>query len=119
MNKKKAYGNLTGQQYIEWLSDFGPIFKELLAPNGSLVIELGNAWEPGVPTMSLLSLEALIGLKKSSNFHLCQEFIWNNTTKLPSPAEWVTVRRIRVRILLLNFGGYHQQLNQKRIIERI
>ncbi len=119
LNKKKAYGNLTGQQYIEWLSDFGPIFKELLAPNGSLVIELGNAWEPGVPTMSLLSLEALIGLKKSSNFHLCQEFIWNNTTKLPSPAEWVTVRRIRVKDAFTKLWWLSPTINPKADNRRI
>lgn len=30
-------------------------------------------------------------------FHLAQELYWWNPSKLPSPAEWVTVRRIRVK----------------------
>lgn len=30
-------------------------------------------------------------------FHLAQEFYWWNPSKLPTPAEWVTVRRIRVK----------------------
>jgi site-specific DNA-methyltransferase (cytosine-N4-specific) len=30
-------------------------------------------------------------------FHLAQEFYWYNPAKLPSPAEWVTVRKIRVK----------------------
>jgi len=30
-------------------------------------------------------------------FHLAQEFFWYNPSKLPTPAEWVTVRRIRVK----------------------
>lgn len=30
-------------------------------------------------------------------FHLAQEFFWWNPSKLPTPAEWVTVRRIRVK----------------------
>jgi site-specific DNA-methyltransferase (cytosine-N4-specific) len=30
-------------------------------------------------------------------FHLSQDFYWWNPSKLPSPAEWVTVRRIRVK----------------------
>ena len=30
-------------------------------------------------------------------FHLAQEFYWWNPSKLPSPAEWVNVRRIRVK----------------------
>jgi len=97
LNKKKAYGNLKGQEYIDWLSGFAKIFNELLIMNGSLVIELGNAWVPRSPTMSLLPLESLIELKKKGNFHLCQEFIYHNTTRLPSPAQWVNVERIRVK----------------------
>ncbi|PLS67663.1 MAG: site-specific DNA-methyltransferase, partial [Cyanobacteria bacterium M5B4] len=30
-------------------------------------------------------------------FHLAEEFYWWNPSKLPTPAEWVTVRRIRVK----------------------
>jgi site-specific DNA-methyltransferase (cytosine-N4-specific) len=30
-------------------------------------------------------------------FHLAQEFFWHNPARLPSPAEWVTVRRERVK----------------------
>lgn len=97
LNKKKAYGNLKGQEYIDWLSGFAPIFKEMLSPSGSLVIELGNAWIPGSPTMSLLPFESLLSLKERGDFHLCQEFIYHNTTRLPSPAQWVNIERIRVK----------------------
>jgi len=97
LNKKKAYGNLRGQEYIYWLSGFAKIFKELLTARGSLVVELGNAWVPGSPTMSLLPIKSLIKLKNEGDFHLCQEFIYHNTTRLPSPAQWVNVERIRVK----------------------
>jgi DNA modification methylase len=97
LNKKKAYGNLTGKKYIDWLSGFGEIFSQLLTPDGSIVIEIGNAWEKGYPTMSLLPIETLIEFKKKGDFHLCQEFIWNNPARLPSPAQWVNVERIRVK----------------------
>lgn len=30
-------------------------------------------------------------------FNLCQEFFWYNLAKMPAPAEWVNVRRIRVK----------------------
>lgn len=97
LNQKKAYGNLKGQEYIDWLVGFTNIFKELLTERGSLVIELGNAWVSGSPTMSLLPIESLIALKNKGDFHLCQEFIYHNTTRLPSPAQWVNVERIRVK----------------------
>jgi len=29
-------------------------------------------------------------------FHLAQDFYWFNPSRLPTPAEWVTIRRTRV-----------------------
>lgn len=97
LNRKKKYGNLQGSEYISWLSSFAPLFTELLTPDGSIVIELGNAWNPGCPTVSTLPMEALLEFKKTGNFHLCQEFICFNPAKLPTPAQWVTVERARVK----------------------
>jgi site-specific DNA-methyltransferase (cytosine-N4-specific) len=42
--KKKRYGNKTGDEYLTWLTDLAPKLSRLLAPDGSIVIELGNAW---------------------------------------------------------------------------
>jgi DNA modification methylase len=97
LNRKKKYGNHTGGEYIEWLASFGRFFSELLTPDGSVVLELGNAWEPGSPVMSTLALEALLGFKRAGGYYLCQEFIWHNPARLPSPAQWVNVERIRVK----------------------
>jgi site-specific DNA-methyltransferase (cytosine-N4-specific) len=97
LNKKKRYGNYTGNQYIAWLSQFAPLFNKMLTRNGSIVIELGNAWIPGRPAMSTLALEALLAFKNLGGYHLCQEFICHNPAKLPTPAEWVTVQRIRLK----------------------
>jgi site-specific DNA-methyltransferase (cytosine-N4-specific) len=46
---------------------------------------------------SLCHFELLIALVREHGFHLAQEFFWFNPAKLPAPAEWVTVRRIRVK----------------------
>jgi site-specific DNA-methyltransferase (cytosine-N4-specific) len=97
LNRAKRYGNMTGKEYLEWIATLGPIFKRLLAPDGSIVIELGNAWESGIPAHSILPIETLLELKKSGDFVLCQEFIYYNPAKLPSPIEWVNKRRIRVK----------------------
>jgi hypothetical protein len=99
LNHKKAYGNLNGQEYVRWLSDFAPLFAGLLKPDGSIVIEIGNAWEPKRPVQSLMSLKALLTFAEhpDANLRLCQEFVCYNRARLPSPAEWVTIRRIRVK----------------------
>src|SRR6266496_3561039 len=99
LNHKKAYGNRTGEEYVRWLSDFAPAFAKLLKPDGSIVIEMGNAWEPKRPVQSLMSLKALLAFAEhpSAGLRLCQEFVCYNRARLPAPAEWVTVRRIRVK----------------------
>src|SRR5260370_27013261 len=91
LNRKKKYGNKTGKEYTEWLHDLAPRLTELLTPDGSIVMELGNAWEPGVPVMSTLALEAFLDFKEAGKRNLCQQFICHNPARLPSPALWVTV----------------------------
>jgi site-specific DNA-methyltransferase (cytosine-N4-specific) len=95
--RKKRYGNLRGDEYTRWLAGFAKPLAEYLAPNGSIVIELGNGWEAGRPTVSTTSLKALLAFQEAAGLHLCQEFIGYNPARLPTPAEWVTVRRIRVK----------------------
>jgi site-specific DNA-methyltransferase (cytosine-N4-specific) len=97
LNNKKKYGNLKGEEYKKWFIGFAEIFSDLLTPNGSIVIEMGNSWEQGRPIQSLLHLESLLEFIKhpKANLRLCQQFICYNPTRLPSPAQWVTINRIR------------------------
>lgn len=39
LNNKKKYGNQKGCEYLEWFKSLAPIFSELLAEDGSLVIQ--------------------------------------------------------------------------------
>ena len=97
LNRAKKYGNMTGNEYLEWLEKLAVLFSELLTEDGSIVIELGNAWENGMPVQSTLPMEALLAFKNAGEFNLCQEFIHYNPAKLPSPIEWVNKKRIRVK----------------------
>jgi site-specific DNA-methyltransferase (cytosine-N4-specific) len=95
--RKKRYGNETGASYIRWLEDLAPQLCRLLADDGSIVMEIGNSWEPGVPVMSTLGLEALLAFKKAGKLHLSQHIICHNPARLPSPAQWVNVNRERLK----------------------
>lgn len=97
LNRKKAYGNFTGQEYMSWLAGLAPLFNDLISDNGSIVIEIGNAWEKGKPTMSTLPLRVLLAILDSGSLNLCQQFIFYNKARLPSPVQWVNVERIRVK----------------------
>jgi hypothetical protein len=97
LNRKKQYGNQQGEAYIEWLSSFAPRFRDFLKEDGSIVLEMGNAWEPGKPAMSTLALRALLAFLDAGKLTLCQQFICYNPARLPTPAQWVNVERIRVK----------------------
>jgi site-specific DNA-methyltransferase (cytosine-N4-specific) len=102
LNRKKKYGNRTEEEYLKWLSELAPLMREYLANDGSIVIELGNSWQKGSPTMSTLALRSLLSFMEEGNLQLCQQFVWFNTAKLPTPAPWVTKERIRVKDAFTN-----------------
>ena len=94
---KKEYGNRDQYDYIPWFLEFAREVKRVLTEDGSFVVDLGGAYQPGRPTRSLYHFKLLISLVETLDFHLAQEFYWFNPGKMPAPAEWVTVRRIRVK----------------------
>ncbi len=97
LKRAKKYGNKTGNDYLDWLCKIGNMLKPLLTETGSIVVEIGNAWNPGEPTYSTLPIETLIEFKNRCNLYLCQEFIYFNPARLPGPIEWVNKKRIRVK----------------------
>jgi len=97
LTRKKDYGNEQEDACLEWFRDFAVQFHRILKEDGSLVIDLGGAWKQGLPARSLYHFKLLIMLCEEYGFYLAQEFYWWNPSKLPTPAEWVNVRRIRVK----------------------
>lgn len=95
--RKKSYGNEDADEYCDWFRPFAEGFHKVLSESGSLVIDIGGAWIPGKPTRSLYHFKLLVMLVEEYGFHLCQEHYWWNPSKLPTPAEWVNVRRVRVK----------------------
>src|SRR4051794_39455548 len=65
LNRKKKYDNLQGAAYVKWLARFASQLRRFLTPTGSIVIEVGNSWEPGKPVMSTLALEAMLAFLKA------------------------------------------------------
>jgi site-specific DNA-methyltransferase (cytosine-N4-specific) len=94
---KKEYGNADQAEYVDWFLPFAREIKRVLKPDGSFVLNVGGAWTPGAPVRSLYHFRLLLALCDDAGFHLCQEFFWYNPAKMPAPAEWVNVRRIRVK----------------------
>jgi DNA modification methylase len=94
---KKEYGNVSKERYVEWFLPFAKEIRRILKDDGSFLLNIGGSWNKGTPTRSIYHFKLLIALVETVGLHLAQECFWYNPAKMPAPAEWVTVRRIRVR----------------------
>ncbi|EIP7313904.1 site-specific DNA-methyltransferase, partial [Salmonella enterica] len=97
LQRKKDYGNKEQHAYIDWLAEFASLVYRKLTPDGSFVVDLGGAYQKGVPVRSLYNYRVLIKFCDDIGFHLAEEFFWYNPSKLPSPIEWVNKRKIRAK----------------------
>jgi hypothetical protein len=62
--------------YLHWIGRTFRGIAELVAKNGSLVVELGNAWRSG--TQSMLPLAALTEIARATRMDLVQRFVVRN-----------------------------------------
>jgi site-specific DNA-methyltransferase (cytosine-N4-specific) len=94
---KKEYGNESQARYVEWFLPFAREVRRVLRSDGSFVVNIGGAWQKGHPIRSLYHFRLLLELVDTVGFFLAQEIYWHNPAKMPTPAEWVNVQRIRVK----------------------
>ena len=123
--RKKEYGNVDACEYVEWFRKFALEFYRVLKPKGSVAIDIGGSWIKGYPVRSLYHYELVIELCKPQTqggigFFLAQDLYWYNPAKLPTPAEWVTVRRERVKDAVNTVWWLskdpHPKSNNKRVL---
>jgi hypothetical protein len=97
LNRAKPYGGPTTEaEYVSWLVGLVRTWTNVLHESGTIVLNLGPCWEPGRPTMSLYRERIYLRLHDELGLHLVQDGYWHSPSKLPSPAEWVTVNRERL-----------------------
>ncbi len=97
LTSKKEYGNKDAGEYVDWFLPFASEIRRIITEDGSSDLDLGGAYLPGHPVRSIYQYELLIALVREIGFYLAQEFFHYNPARLPAPAEWVNVRRIRVK----------------------
>lgn len=97
LQRQKEYGNVAQELYVDWLAEFAKKVKDVLARDGSFVLDLGGAYQKGRPVRSLYNYKVLIKFCDEIGFNLAEEFFWFNPAKLPSPIEWVNKKKIRVK----------------------
>ena len=97
LSRPKEYGNKNQEEYIDWILKFTKEVKRVITLDGSFVIDLGGAYQKGIPIRSLYNYRLLIRMCDEQGWKLAEEFFWHNPSKLPSPIEWVNKRKIRAK----------------------
>lgn len=97
LQRKKEYGNESQEEYVDWLCRFAEVAYCKLRIDGSFVIDIGGAYEKGIPAYSLYQFKALIKMCDDIGFKLAQPFYWHNPSALPAPIEWVNKRKLRAK----------------------
>lgn len=95
--KKKPYNHVGENDFVAWMCKYAAACHRLLSEDGSMVLDLGGVWNKGSATKSLYQHRLLLALCDDLGFHFAQDFYWYNPAALPAPAEWVNVRRVRVK----------------------
>ena len=97
LRRAKRYGGPTSeQQYLEWLFPFAQEMHRTLRDTGSMVINIApGPYLPNVPVRSPIVHRMVLALMDQIGFYLAGEHAWHNPSGLPSPAQWVTVNRLR------------------------
>ena len=111
LRDKKEYGNADPEVYVNWFMPFAEQFKRILKPTGSFVLNIGGSWELGKPTRSIYQFRLLLELCKT--FELAQEFVWTKPAAIPTPAQWVTVKRVRVKDAVEYIWWFSKTANPK------
>ena len=97
LQRKKEYGNKEQHEYIDWLLEFCELVHRKLVDDGSFVLDLGGAYQKGLPVRSLYNFRIPIRLCDELGYFLAEDFYWYNPSKLPGPIEWVNKRKLRAK----------------------
>lgn len=98
LQREKHYGNPSNEDgFVSWFMPFAEQVMRILKEDGSFVLDLGGVYVKGRPVRSLYNFRLLVEMCDRQGWRLAEDFYWYNTSKLPSPIEWVNKRKVRVK----------------------
>jgi DNA modification methylase len=92
----RSYGGISPDAWLDWMQGLTEIWSPLLAPGGSLMVNIGYAFDQGAPVQSLYP-ERFVLQTVADGWHLCDRLFWHNPIKLPTPMPWVVNARERCK----------------------
>lgn len=96
LQDKKAYGNPSQDEYVNWFLQFIPHFKRIIKDTGSIIINIGGSWNKNSPTRSLYNYRLLLRICDEHQLHLIQDIFWFNPSRFTT-TEYALRRKIRLK----------------------
>ena len=121
---QKRYGDphAAGVGYVDWLSGMVESWlPKLDGDDASILLNLGDAWMPGMPSISTYQERLIVRLEDRLGLKLAQRFTWWNTSAPPGPTLWTCIRKVRVKqaaetIWWLSRSGHARGDNQRVLL---
>jgi len=113
LQNEKEYGNKDQDSYNDWFMEFIPEVRRVLQPHGSFIVEIGGAFKKGMPERSLYQWKLLTRIVEEGDLKFAQDWYWYNPNKLPSPIEWVNVRKLRGVDAVTQMWWFSKELNKE------
>ncbi len=113
LQNEKEYGNKDQDSYNDWFMEFVPEVRRVLQPHGSFIVEIGGAFKKGMPERSLYQWKLLTRIVEEGELKFAQDWYWYNPNKLPSPIEWVNVRKLRGVDAVTQMWWFSKELNKE------
>ncbi len=115
----RAYGNPTVAEWLDMMRRHGHLWKSLLKPTGSMMINLGPVFTQGAPVESAYQERFALMMLDELGLHLAGKHFWFNPTRLPSPMPWVAIKRRRVKPAVETVWWFSRSLDPKADNRRV
>lgn len=99
---EKEYGNVNQEAYVDWFFRYIEAVVPKIKETGSIVLDFGNTWVKGMPCFNIYQFRVLLKLIDDFGLYLACPMYWRNPSRLPLPAVYTSIRKIRPKDVIDN-----------------
>lgn len=89
----REYGRMSVPEWLDWMHHLTGIWKDLIAEDGTIAINVMDVFVPGTPMLSPYVERFLLAAIDGHGLNLAARLAWHSPTKLGS-LEWTSKRRV-------------------------
>jgi site-specific DNA-methyltransferase (cytosine-N4-specific) len=93
---ERQYGRFTVPEWLAWMRDLTGMWKDLLAEDGTLAVNLMDVFVSGTPALSPYIERFTLSAIDTHGLHLAGRHFWHSPTKLGN-IHWAVKERVRPR----------------------